>query len=705
MTLMAGLAADHPLVEAALRWYDSGFCVVPSHQDRSKRPHSSWAQYQTARPAWEQVRAWLQSGEYDGIGVICGAVSGGVEMIEIEGHAIVAGAADRLLAAANDRGCADLLRRVFTGCSERSAGGGLHLFVRVVGAPALPNTRLAYTVADKIVAETRGEGGFVIVAPTPARTGHEPGSKYEFLTRGPEQTAVVTGEERDTLHALMAAALDERPAAVPTPRLAPRLPPDPGNLSPGDRYAAEHTWEQVLEPHGWVKLYDSTRDGAPGASWTRPGKTSGVSATTGGPGDHLYVFSSSTALPSETALSKFAVYTYLDHGGDFHAAAKHLAGDGQGRPLQALGTLEWPSGPPPDSEDFPDAFADLGWVLTGERRPPAPAEFLVTDSGGYLFYRGRINGLFGDPETAKSWIAQVAIQQALYQGQTAVYLDIDHNGAPEIAERLLLMGADPATVSNPDRFRIYEPEDRTGLEHFIAAMHRLKPDIVVVDSLGELIPMLGLKSIDNDELTIAIRAVLKPLAHKIGACVITIDHLPKGADARSSGYAIGGIAKKRAIDGSYLSCEVIKPPAPGQIGKIRLTIEKDRHGQVRAHATGKIAGDFILDSTDPNWTNTRIEHPAAAADGKIKPTSAMAAVSAYLTTQPNQAAPSRNSIAQALTETSPFKKHTIDRAIDELANDQHIVIESQGYGKANTLRLTRPYHEQNGLQDISGALR
>jgi hypothetical protein len=705
--MMTAPAPHNALLEAARRWYDSGYCVVPSHQDRSKRPHSLWAQYQEARPAWTQIETWLSSGDYDGIGVISGAVSGGVEMIEIEGHAIAAGAADKLLAAAQDNDCADLLRRVFTGCSERSAGGGLHLFVRVTDSDPLPNTRLAYTQSNKIIAETRGEGGFVIVAPTPARTGHEPGSKYEFLTRGPEQTAEVTGEERDIIHLLMSIALDERTVVEPEPqpqRVAQRLP-DLNDPTPGDRYASTHSWQDILEPHGWVKVSNTARDGAPGATWRRPGKTEGISATTGGPGDHLYVFSSSTGLPSEQPLTKFAVYTYLNHSGDFHAAAKHLANDGQERHFPALGVLEWSEQPLDDSEDFPDTFSDLAWVLTGERQPPQPPEYLVTDSGNYLFYRGRINGLFGDPETAKSWIAQAAIVQALAQGQTAIYLDIDHNGAPEIAERLLLMGSTPQTISNPARFRIYEPEDRTGLEHFLRAMNRLKPDIVVVDSLGELIPMLGLKSVDNDELTIAIRAVLKPLAHKIGACVITIDHLPKGADARSSGYAIGGIAKKRAIDGSYLSCEAIKPPAPGQIGKIRLTIEKDRHGQVRAHATGKIAGDFILDSTDPTWTNVRIEHPAAAADGKIKPTSAMRAVSLYLSSQDSLTAPSRNSIAQALTETSSFKKHTIDRAIDELAVEHYVVIENQGYGKANAIRLAKPYQDTGGLQDITEALR
>lgn len=695
---------DRTLIDAAREWYDAGYCVVPSHHDKSKRPHNSWLQYQTVRPTWHELEQWLETGQYDGIGVICGQVSGNAEMLEIEGHAVAAGAMERLLAAATEYECEDLFRRVFTGCSGRSAGAGLHMHIKVTDEPALPNTRLAFDQQSKILAETRGEGGFAIVAPTPGRTGHEAGSKYEFLARGPAHVATVTGEERDLLHMLLTIALDDRPEPS-TPAYTPNLTaPSPSGDTPGDSYNEQTAWDDILIPAGWSKVHTGQRDGNPLIYWRRPGKDHGISATTGGPGDHLYVFSSSTLLPAEQPLSKFAVYTYLTHGGDFRAAAKELAKEGHGTPLPSLGTFDWSVGPSETPEGPGSTFSDLSWVLTGERHPPEPPVYLATDSGGYLFYAGRINGLFGDPETAKSWIAQTAIAQALTLKHKCVYLDIDHNGAPEIAERLLLLGAPPAVIADPNLFRIYEPEDKTGLQNFIHEMTQWEPKVAVIDSLGELIPMLGLKSIDNDELTLAIRAVLKPLAHKIGACVITIDHLPKGQDARGNGYAIGGIAKKRAIDGSYLSCDAINPPAPGQIGKIRLTIEKDRHGQVRAHATGKIAGDYILDSTDPAFANTRIEQPEQATDGKIKPTSAMRAVTQYLMDLDEWTAPSRNTIQTHLAQTSSYKKHTIDRAIEELAAEHYIIIQSNGPGKASSVKLTKPYQE-HGLTDATGLLQ
>jgi hypothetical protein len=708
------------LITAARRWYDAGCAVVPSHRDKSKRPHASWADYQVQRPTWHQVEEWLTGGEYTGIGVITGKVSGNLELVEIEGTAVADGAIDKLRAAADEYESSELLQRVVTGCTAGSAGGGLHFFIRVTDEPALPNTRLALDQTKKILAETRGEGGFAIVAPTPARTGHAPGSMYRFLTRGPEHIAEVTGEERDELHMLLRIALDDRPVEEP---IVEQRPVQRDGSSPGDQYNERADWAGLLQPAGWTALYSGTRAGHPLVYWRRPGKTDGVSATTGGPGNHLYVFSSSTIFPSEQPLSLFAAYTYLNHGGDFHAAAKALAAEGYGTPagpadwLGDVGRIfenqEKPPGGPEDPEgasntgEGPESpgntFTDLSWVLTGERRPPQQPEYLQTDSGHHLFYARRINGLYGDPETAKSWISMTTIAQGLHIGQKSAYLDIDHNGATEIAERLLLLGADPKQIGSPDHFRIYEPQDRAGLIDFLTEMATWHPTLVIIDSLGELMPMLGAKSIDNDELTTAMRALIKPLAHTLGACVITIDHLPKGQDARNSGYAIGGIAKKRIVDGAYYSCETIQPAAPGHIGRIRLNIEKDRHGQVRAHSTGRVAGEYVIDSTDPTFTNTRIEHPTASSDGKIKPTSAMRAVSDYLTAQPDWTAPSRNSILTNLVLATSFKRHTIDRAIDELAQDEHLTIDPSEPGKPSAVHLTRPYNDQD-LTDITQRL-
>lgn len=274
--------------------------------------------------------------------------------------------------------------------------------------------------------------------------------------------------------------------------------------------------------------------------------------------------------------------------------------------------------------------ANLTGLLTTGIPQPEPPTICRRQDGHALFYTGRVNGLYGDPETAKSWIAQMAIVETLTNGKKAALIDADHNGPTTTTHRLQLLGAPIQALANPNQFRYYEPHDAHDLEQTITQATTWAPHIAVLDSLGELLPMHGTSSNDNDEITNALRALANPLANN-GACVITIDHLPKNQDARNSGYAIGGIAKKRAMDGALIHVETKTPAAPGQTGRMTLKIEKDRPGKLREHSTGKYAGTFTLDSTRPNQTIATIDtETPITADGQFRPTGYMEKVSRYV---------------------------------------------------------------------------
>jgi hypothetical protein len=712
---------QHPLCAAAREWYDAGYCVVPAHEDGGKRPWGLWKQYQSERLPIEEVEALLNTGNYTGIGVITGHVSGNVEMIELEGRAVRNGSLDFLRDLAKRNHIDELFDRLIHGCSELSPNVGHHFFARCSDEPIPDNMKLARqknreTGEVEVLSETRGNGGFVIVAPSPGRKGHPEGMRYIFFKGQPANTPEMTGDELRQLRWLFS-QLDDMPEEAAKRTKAPtvQLASKGDELTPWADWAAKTTWAQILEPHGWQFMYSGQRDGHPNDTWCRPGKkpSDGPSATTAGEEGAMYVFTTSTTLPSEQGMSKLFVYAHYNHNDDMSAAGSALYAAGYGdrhevdllpawegpNPLHVPNVLIdpiMPTSSTPSEEaaaEEPLTYADLGWIISGERRDPPPPTHLSTTKGNQLFYRARINGLFGDPETAKSWIAMSAITEALNEGERAAYLDVDHNGANEIASRMMALGARRELVADPDTFRIYEPEHGKGLLEFIAQMHEWKPNIVAVDSLGEIVPMLGLKSTDNDDLTKAIRAILKPLAHVIEACVITIDHLPKGKDARDSGYAIGGIAKKRAVDGSYFLCEAIHPPAPGKVGKIRLTVEKDRHGHVRGAAAGRVAGEFILDSTTADVIDWKIDVPAATPSGGILHTGAMSAISAYLENQPEQSAKSINQIVKDVDQISPFSPETIRLAVYDLQEMGAVAIEKGGQGKAAKVVLINSYAE------------
>lgn len=274
---------------------------------------------------------------------------------------------------------------------------------------------------------------------------------------------------------------------------------------------------------------------------------------------------------------------------------------------------------------------DLTWLLGGVPPQITPPVYVRRTDGTALFYAGKVNGVFGDPESGKTWVAQMAIVEALNAGDKAAMIDVDHNGPDHTAARLILLGARMEHLADPDRFRYYEPEDG---EELTTAVHELvawAPQVLVIDSLGEIFPMLGVSTNDSDEMTTAMRQVCSRPA-LTGACVITIDHLPKSAEARSTGFATGTIAKKRMIRGSYLRAEARVKFVPGGIGKTDLRIEKDTSGELRRSSAGGFAGTVTLDSTNPQastWSVGRDEIPKND-DGSKRRTVLMERISRYI---------------------------------------------------------------------------
>jgi P4 family phage/plasmid primase-like protien len=324
----------NPLLHAALHWHASGVSVVPARNDSSKRPADFWKQYQTQRADVAEVHSWFSNGANYGLGVVCGTVSGQLEMYEFEGRAVDEGLVGKFTQAMMDHGLKDLWFRLLAGYLERSPSGGSHLFYRVVDGEPRGNTKLARRPATKaeladnpdekikVLIETRGEGGFVVIAPTPGT--HQPsGNPWAVVTGSPATIPTITAEERDNLFAI-ATLFDELPARASLPAMERGARSSATGNRPGDIYNAQTSWDDILIPQGWTRVYPI---GA-GWAWRRPGKNHGISATTGtrpDTGDNLYVFTTSTEFDSEEPYSKFGAYTLLKHGGDFKAAAKALA--------------------------------------------------------------------------------------------------------------------------------------------------------------------------------------------------------------------------------------------------------------------------------------------------------------------------------------------------------------------------------------------
>jgi hypothetical protein len=101
---------------------------------------------------------------------------------------------------------------------------------------------------------------------------------------------------------------------------------------PGDDFNQRATWDEILSPHGWRRVFE----GKGVAKWVKPGDPGhDHQATTNHAGSDLFYCFSPDAppMPCGKAVSKFAVYTLLNHGGNFSDATRELGKQGYGEPI------------------------------------------------------------------------------------------------------------------------------------------------------------------------------------------------------------------------------------------------------------------------------------------------------------------------------------------------------------------------------------
>ena len=339
---MKQILASEIITSAALTWHDAGCSIIPIRADGTKKPLFEWKQFMANRAVRHEVEDWFIRQPQMGIGIVCGKVSGNLEMLELEGRAATGDHLDKITAAAKLVGVLGTwISLQDSGYAEWTPSGGLHFLYRISDHEVPPNQKVARRPATheelevnpkdrfKVLSETRGKGGYTVVAPSGGSV-HPSGDSWSCVAGEIGTIPTITWEQRCKLHQAIHDALDEMPQTeAPQPRPAPA---ETSSGRPGDDFNERADWREILEPHGW-RIHHIGNHGTV-IYWTRPGKKKidGHSATTGhsGDADRLYVFSSATEFTPEVPYSKFAVYSLLEHNGDHTAAARALRARGYG---------------------------------------------------------------------------------------------------------------------------------------------------------------------------------------------------------------------------------------------------------------------------------------------------------------------------------------------------------------------------------------
>jgi hypothetical protein len=336
---------------------DHGISVIPIKTDGSKSP--AWGE---TRDFWRRLP---QGGEMDemfsrnvGLAVLCGNISRELEVLDFdlpgifeEWLSILSPEAQALVAAMP---------------CVATPKGGCHLYYRTMRCGA--SKKLAESTEGWIdllgeehttLIELKGEGGYAVTYPSP-HACHDAGAPYRHIAGPPVyEPPRITGEQRNEL--VDAARSFNETIELPKPDHRP---------GPGDRlgndFNTRASWQSILEPHGWEKVKEARNNWY----WRRPGKEKGTSATTGGTGDWLYVFSTNAApLEPHRPYDKFGAYAVLNHDGDFRSATRALASEGYGKPRRvetvtpAPEVPEDPEAPDPEPPEAP----------TGDTSEPAPS--------------------------------------------------------------------------------------------------------------------------------------------------------------------------------------------------------------------------------------------------------------------------------------------------------------------------------------------
>lgn len=294
--------------QEALKYIKNGLSVLPNKMPGSKNPDlKEWKSYQSKIASIEQVSKWFVKEK--GISIVCGEVSGNLEVIDLESYKYGDGDLFQELSELIELDHPSLLNQLVI---QKSASNGHHLIYRcnqIQGAQIL-----ARKADNELLIETRGEGSLIIAAPTKG---------YELIQNNFENIPEITPAQRTYLLETASSfngLIKEEPRHIPPPALT-------SDNSPGNEYNHSGDFKNILKDSGWRFVYSRGHI----EYWRRPGKKEGISATWNFTPGKFHVFSSN-ALPFEIGCySPFAVYTFLKHSGDFKQAAQDLKNKGFGK--------------------------------------------------------------------------------------------------------------------------------------------------------------------------------------------------------------------------------------------------------------------------------------------------------------------------------------------------------------------------------------
>lgn len=226
---------------------------------------------------------------------------------------------------------------------------------------------------------------------------------------------------------------------------------------------------------------------------------------------------------------------------------------------------------------------EIGWLTMVGDSPTAPKA---------LFYRGRVNSIYGTPDSGKTFTTLICATQVMADGGHVMFIDFEDTPEAVYAKLIIDLGVSPEVVLHQFHYVVTEskmtPEDGQLLR---GLLERNCCALVIVDSTGEGLAMDGKNQNADEDVANWMKAVPTMIAnHPCHPAVVLIDHLPKGNEGKVVTMPIGSQRKQAVVRGASYHQEEVIPFSQRRSGYARLVCTKDKggtyaHGQEVARLT------------------------------------------------------------------------------------------------------------------------
>ncbi len=297
------------LITTAREYIGNNLSVIPTRENKAPAI-AKWSTFMQRKMVNGEVERFFSTQRAKGIGIICGQVSGNLEVIDIDTKNDPTGTLAKEFSTAVQDAMPELFDRLVV---SRTIHNGLHLYYRCSSIEG--NQKLATNKDKNVLIETRGEGGYVIAPPSDG---------YRLVAKDFISIPTISVEERQHLLAI-AKSFDQTNNEISEDEDTSHDVET--ELSTFDDYNLRGDSIELLKKHGWIVVMEKSHR----IYFKRPGNTDNlVSANWHKEKRIFYPFTTSTLFTAGKGYNPTMVYAMLECDNDFSIASHKLYHEGFG---------------------------------------------------------------------------------------------------------------------------------------------------------------------------------------------------------------------------------------------------------------------------------------------------------------------------------------------------------------------------------------